>query len=225
MDDTVRVRRELQAAGRYLLANELAWGNAGNLSARTSADRLLVTASGTRLGELGDDDFVECPVDADETVSYPRKPSKEMPMHRAIYAARPEISAVLHAAPFYSTLVACAENVSIPGDLYVENMYYQERVARVPYRHPGSQALGDAVAAQATNANVLLLENHGVLVYDTSVSEALMGLHTLELTCRMIITARSAGLSLKPLPPETVRDFLTHSGYRPPRTWSEGSES
>ena len=220
MDDvTLSVRRALQAAGRYLLANELAWGNAGNLSARISVDRLLVTASGTRLGELGDDDFVECPVDADEPVSYPRKPSKEMPMHRAIYAARPEIKAVLHAAPFYSTLIACAEDVDIPDNLYVENMYYQQRIARVPYRHPGSQALGDVVAAQARGANVLLLENHGVLVYDTSISEALMGIHTLELTCRMIITARSAGLSFKSLPPETVRDFLDHSGYRSPRVW------
>ena len=64
------VQRELQAAGRYLLANELAWGNAGNLSARLEADTLLVTASGTRLGELSDDDFVVCPVDADEAVTY-----------------------------------------------------------------------------------------------------------------------------------------------------------
>ena len=110
--------------------------------------------------------------------------------------------------------------LQIPDNLYVENMYYQERVARVPYCHPGSQALGDAVAAQAGKANVLLLENHGVLVYDTSISEALMGLHTLELTCRMLIAARSAGVPLRALPPETVRNFRDHSGYRPPREWT-----
>ncbi len=221
--ETETIRRELQAAGRYLLANELAWGNAGNLSARVSPDYLLVTASGTRLGDLGDDDFVECPVDvSQETASapYPRKPSKEMPMHRAIYHARPEINAVLHAAPFYSTLIACAEAIDIPNNWYVENMYYQERVARVPYCHPGSADLGEAVAAQAAKANVLLLENHGVLVYDTSVSEALMGLHTLELTCRMLITARSAGIPIKPVNPEMAADFLQKSGYRAPRQWS-----
>ena len=50
--------------GRYLLQNDLTWGNAGNLSARISPDILLVTASGTRLGDLADDDFVECPVAA-----------------------------------------------------------------------------------------------------------------------------------------------------------------
>jgi ribulose-5-phosphate 4-epimerase/fuculose-1-phosphate aldolase len=219
MTDAETLRQELQTAGRYLLANELAWGNAGNLSARISPDRLLVTASGTRLGELADNDFVECPVDAANETIYTRKPSKEMPMHRAIYHARPEINAVLHAAPFYSTLIACAQDIDIPNDWYVENMYYQERVARVAYYHPGSTALGEAVAAQAAQANVLLLENHGVLVYDTSISEALMGLHTLELTCRMLITARSAGIAMEPLDRETVGEFLQKSGYRVPRQW------
>jgi L-fuculose-phosphate aldolase len=214
------LQQELQAAGHYLRENGLAWGNAGNLSARLGADQLLVTASGTRLGDLNDDDFVQCPVSATEVVTYPRKPSKEMSMHRAVYAARPEINAVLHAAPFYSTLIACTSAADIPANLYVENMYYQERIARVPYCHPGSQALGDAVAAQAAKANVLLLENHGVLVYDVSIAEALMGLHTLELTCRMWITARSANLPLNGLPSDTVRDFLDHSGYRPPRNWN-----
>ena len=219
-DNGDRIRQELQAAGRYLLANELAWGNAGNLSARISPEALLVTASGTRLGELADDDFVECPAVADSNTAYPRKPSKEMPMHRAIYAARPEISAVLHAAPFYSMLVSCAQDVEIPGNWYVENMYYQERVAFVPYHHPGSEALGHAVAEHAHRANVLILRNHGVLVYDTSISEALMALHTLEITCRMLITARSAGVPMQPVTPAAVQDFLHNSGYRAPRRWS-----
>src|SRR5687767_3923473 len=98
-------RRQLQSAGRYMLENELAWGNAGNLSARTDADHYIVTASGTRLGELADDDLVEVPLNPPAGYVYARKPSKEMPMHAAIYQQRPEIKAVLHASPFYSTLI------------------------------------------------------------------------------------------------------------------------
>ena len=211
-------RRELQAAGRYMLENGLAWGNAGNLSARLSATRGLITASGTRMGELSDDDFAEFAIGAGETPSGARKPSKEVPMHRAVYQARPEIGAVLHGSPFYSTLLACAGG-SLPGDLFVEDMYYLERVARVPYAQPGTQALGEAVGAQAPLANVLLLENHGVLVYDTSVREALMGLHTLEMTARMVVTARASGLNLQALPAETVAEFLERSGYRPRHQW------
>ncbi len=208
---------ELQAAGQYLLSHGLAWGNAGNLSARTGPDSYIITASGTRLGELASGDFAACQVGGPHGGAGPR-PSKERPMHEAVYAARPEVTAVLHAAPFYSTLLACAE-LEPPSNLFVETMYYLERTARVPYHHPGTVELGEAVAAQASRANALLLENHGVLVYDTSVREALMGLHTLELACRTVVEARAAGIALRGLPPEVERDFLTRSGYRPRRQW------
>lgn len=216
--DLNEARQGLQAAGRYLLENNLTWGNAGNLSARLGPDRYLITASGTHLGELQDDDFVECSFEGSQTGS--RKPSKETPMHRAIYEQRPEIGAVLHASPFYSTLFACTD-LPVPADLFIEDMYYLERVERVGYAHPGSATLGEAVRARARRANILLLENHGVLVYDTSIREALMGLQTLEMVCRMAVTARSAGLELRALPASTVTDFLAGSGYRPRREWPE----
>ncbi len=209
---------DLCAAGRYLFENGLTWGNAGNLSVRLGPELGLITASGTQLGTLADDDFAEFTWGSTPPGDNRRRPSKEVPMHRAIYATRPEIGAVLHASPFYSTLVACSD-VELRGDLFVENMYYLERVARVPYAHPGSAALGDVVREQALTANILLLDNHGVLVYDTSVKEALMGLHTLEMVCRMTLTAREAGVSLKGLPSTVVNDFLERSGYRPRRAW------
>jgi L-fuculose-phosphate aldolase len=81
--------------------------------------------------------------------------------------------------------------------------------------------LGKAVRAKVREANILLLNNHGVLVYDTSIQEALNGLHTLEMVCRMMIAARSASLELCSLPTVTVADFLDHSGYRTRREWPE----
>ena len=214
--DSNEVRRQLQSAGHYMLENDLAWGNAGNISARLGPDRYLITASGTHLGNLEDADFIECALDG--SFSGNRKPSKETPMHRAIYEERPEIEAILHASPFYSTLVACAD-VQVPADLFIEDMYYLERVEHVSYFHAGSRELGEAVRLKARHANILFLDNHGVLVYDTSIQEALMGLQTLEMVCHMAITARSAGLELRSLPASTVADFLTNSGYRPRREW------
>lgn len=203
-----------------MVVQGLTWGNAGNLSARVDDERFLITASGTRLGALEEGDFVLYPEPrpADTTCH----PSKEVPMHRAVYQTRPEANAVLHGAPFYSTLLACAKdepphNLFIEG-LFVEAMYYLERTARVPYHHPGSEALGEAVREGAKGANVLFLENHGVLVFDTSISEALIALQALEFACRMVITARGAGVALGGLPPSTIEDFL-ESGYKPRRRW------
>jgi L-fuculose-phosphate aldolase len=211
-------RKQLRETGKYMMNHGLAWGNAGNISARTDADRYLITASGTFLGELEDEDLIECSFTGGRINPVHHKPSKELPMHRAIYEVRPEINAVLHASPFYSTLIACSE-IRLPSDWFVETMYYLERVERVPYQHPGSEALGKAVKEKAKMANVLLLEHHGVLVYDTSVKEARMALQTLEMACRMLITAKSSGTELRSLNKDITRDFLEHAGYKPRREW------
>lgn len=211
------VRKQLQKTGKYLMDYELAWGNAGNISARVDEDHCLITASGTYLGELADDDFALCSLNG-EPEPGGKKPSKELPMHRAVYEERPEIGAVLHASPFYSMLIACSD-LNIPSNLFVETMYYLERVERVGYFHPGSDELAEAVREKAVHANVLLLENHGVLVFDTNLKEARMALQTLEMACKMLVTEQRSGIPLRPLAEETVEDFLTNAGYKPRRMW------
>ncbi|MDR6882593.1 class II aldolase/adducin family protein [Bacillus sp. 3255] len=215
------VWRQLQEAGRYMLNNGLAWGNAGNISARTTDDHYLITASGTDLGELSEHDFVECSLSQGTLAAASgKKPSKEVPMHQAIYELRPDVGAVLHASPFYSTMLACSDE-KIPSEWFVETMYYLERIERVPYFHPGSRELGEAVRDKACKANVLFLDNHGVLVYDKNVKEARMAMHTLEMACRMYVTAKSSGISLRKLPEDVVQSFLNESGYRPRRRFAE----
>ncbi|MBS4220896.1 class II aldolase/adducin family protein [Bacillus sp. FJAT-49711] len=209
-------RKQLQQIGSYMMKNHLAWGNAGNISARVSDNQCLITASGTYLGELRDEDFALCTLEGHILNS--RKPSKELPMHSAIYEERPDINAILHASPFYSTFIACSD-INVPSNIFVESMYYLEKVERVPYYHPGSADLGEAVRKKAKNANVLFLENHGVLVFDTSIQEARMSLQTLEMACRMILMAKTSNVELQPLPETTVNDFLLHSGYKPRRRW------
>lgn len=216
--DRTRIRTDLQAVGKWMIAQGLTWGNAGNISARSAPDSFLITASGTRLGELEPDDLVEVPIARDSAANSMRKPAKDTAMHRAIYTARPEINVVLHAEPLHSTLIACTD-LDIPVNWFVSGMYYLERVARVPYHHPGSDALGVAVEEKAHEANMLLLENHGALVYDTSLKEAIMGLETLEFACKMLLLARSAALTIGGLPSQTVTDFLENSGYKPRRQW------
>lgn len=213
-----KIRKELQHTGKYMMNYGLAWGNAGNISARTEDSRYIITASGTFLGELEETDLIECSLSGEVLDGNGRKPSKETPMHRAIYENRPEIGAVLHASPFYSTLVASSK-IDIPSNLFVETMYYLEKVERVPYHHPGSEALGKAVYEKAKSANILLLENHGVLVYDTTVKEARMALQTLEMACRMIITAYSSDITLTGLSQDIQTEFLEISGYKPRREW------
>ncbi|RJE83963.1 class II aldolase/adducin family protein [Paenibacillus sp. 1011MAR3C5] len=219
MPNASDIRKELQHTGKYMMQYGLAWGNAGNISARSEGDRYVITASGTFLGELDETDLIECDMSGAVYGTERKVPSKETPMHRAVYENRPEIGAVLHASPFYSTLVACSD-IEIPSNWFVETMYYLEKVERVPYYHPGSEALGEGVREKAKHANILLLENHGVLVYDTSIREARMALQTLEMACRMLVESQSAGIPMKGLSRDTEMDFLEKSDYKPRRNWN-----
>lgn len=125
---------------------------------------------------------------------------------------------MLHASPFYTTLIACSD-IKLPSNLFVETMYYLEKVERVPYCHPGSSDLGETVREKAKLANVLLLENHGVVVYDTTIWEARMSLQTLEMASRMLITSMAAKIDLQGLSQTVERDFLENAGYKPRRNW------
>ncbi|MDI1249833.1 MAG: class II aldolase/adducin family protein [Lacunisphaera sp.] len=207
----------LITTGRLLLDRKLAWGTSGNLSARTDADTMLVSASGTNMGELVAADLVPVRV-SDGTWSGLRKPSKEVPLHIGIYQQRPDARVVLHSSPHYTTLIACS-NETIPSQLFIETMYYLERVAWIDYAHPGSAELGAMVKAAARNAEVIMMRNHGVILFAESCGEAVMRLQTLEMACRMIVEAKAARITLGKIPNQIVREFLNSGRYKPCKPW------
>jgi L-fuculose-phosphate aldolase len=211
--DQVQISKQLIDAGKYLLANQLAWGTSGNISARLDDERMLITASGTKMGDLKPDDFALCNFETGLWEGN-RKPSKEVPMHTGIYQIRNDANVILHSAPFYTTLIASSEE-PIVSVLFVETMYYLEDVAYVDYFHPGTVELGEAVKEQAENGHVIILKNHGVILFDDSFSDAIMRLETLEMACRMIVTAKSAGIKLTKIPDQVVSDFLENARYKP----------
>ncbi len=214
----VKAIHELQRLGRQMLTDGLVWGNGGNISVRTGPESFLITGSGASLGDLQDSDFVECSLSGEVLRAAGRRPSKEAPMHGAVYAARPDVNAVVHSHPFYGLLMAvsCEE---VPASWFVENMYYLERVARVPYHHPGSKELAEAVGANAQKANLLILDNHGILALDTNLSEAYTAMQTFEITSRLYVASKAAGIAVPGLSPELVAEFLRESGYKPRREW------
>lgn len=206
----------MAAAGKAIMAKNLTWGTAGNMSIRIDAGHVLVTGSGTRMDSLAETDFTG--IDLATNMHTGCKPSKELPVHEAVYTACSWAGAILHASPPAATLFAIS-GAPIRNDLFVENMYYLQRIATVPYHHPGHAELAASVASVAATHNVIIMANHGVLIFDTTIEEALIGLEILEQTCRMQLDAAAAGQPLVGLPVKTVSDFLHHSGYKPTRQW------
>ena len=210
--------RALIDAGKWIAEKNMTWGSAGNMSIRLDENHVLITASGTRFDSLTEDSFTLYNLADDSWTG--GKPSKELPVHLAVYRNAPWAGAVVHASPFHTTLAA-STTLKVRNDLFVENMYYLQRMTRIPYAHPGSKELTAFVDGVAANANVILMKNHGVILYDTTMQEACAGLEVLENTCRMCLEAARAGIEMTPVDQETVQDFLLHSGYRKPRVWPD----
>ena len=207
---------ELIKAGKWIMEHRMTWGSSGNLSLKLDDGQVLITASGTRLGSLHADDFAICAPDGSWSG---RKPSKELSCHLAVYRSVPWARAVIHVSPYYTTLAASTD-LHLPNDLFIENMYYLQRITYVPYAHPGSTDLAESISKAAVENNVILMRNHGVMLYDEKLSEALCGIEVLENTCRMAVDAAHSGLRFQTVPPEQYQDFLLRSGYRPPRPWN-----
>lgn len=199
---------EMMIYGKALADRGLVWGQSGNISIRVDTDTFLVTAGGTDLSMMLDDDIIACRIESDEYEGL-RGPSMEVGLHRGIYRACKEANAVIHSQPFYATTVACSD-VEIRSDLLPEAMVYLGQVARVPYYHAGSKELADAVADEASDSRVLLLANHGVVCSGSSLSDAFLKTETLEFLCRIVVTARAGGMDLNYLGDETIRDFVDH---------------
>lgn len=203
-------KQEIIETGRWIMEKNLTWGTSGNISVR-EGDHIYVTASGTVIGDLHEEDITV--VDLEGKVLEGKKPSKETGMHLEVYRKRPEVAAVLHASPFWTTFAACT-TMEMKTDLFIESMYYDEKLLRVPYFHAGSSALAEAVSKVAEKTHVILMEHHGMLCYDRNLKECRSALEVTENVCRMNIMAQSAGIPLQELPKETVRDFLEGGYYK-----------
>ena len=79
-------------------------GTTANISFRCG-DSVWISRSGSCFETLAPEDFVE--VGLDGTILSDGKPSKELPLHLALYASDPTTRAVIHTHAPYSTLWSC----------------------------------------------------------------------------------------------------------------------
>ncbi len=200
----------LVAAGRLAGQRGLLWGTSGNMSARVAADRFIMTARGTMLDTLSQDDLILCGI-GDAPEETPTEASSEIQVHRRIYQLRADVQSVIHLSPPYATLAACT-NLDLPTDLIPEPVLYLGRIVRVPYIQPGSDDLGRAVAQGIGQESVVLMENHGAVTVGASVAEAFRRMEVLEFLARLLVTARNADLVPLGIGPDAA-DALYRSVY------------
>jgi L-fuculose-phosphate aldolase len=174
----------------------------GNVSLQDDNGDIWITPARVDKGNLTRADII-C-VRPDASVHGPHPPSSEFPFHEAIYAARPDLRAIVHAHPV--ALVAFSIGQRVPETrLFHQASHVCGEVGFAPYALPGSAALGENIARVfAAGHNCVVLENHGVVVGGDALAIAFQRFETLEFTAKTIIKARQLGDSVRYLNAEQV---------------------
>jgi len=163
----------------------------GNLSIRDDNGDIWITPARVDKGQLSPKDIV-C-VKADGEIVGPHPPSSEFPFHKAVYEARSDIRAVVHAHPMSLVAFSCAHRVP-DTKAFPEAWNTNGKIGFAPYGVPGSPDLGDKIALKFTEGfDSVILENHGVCCGGSTLQLAFKRFETLELCCKALIKASAIG--------------------------------
>lgn len=203
---------QLIKTGKQLKELGLTWGTSGNISGRFSEDCMYVSASGAKLSDLDEKDLVVTSINS-TSFEGDIKPSKEFPMHQRMYQSSMDINYIIHCSPFYITMVSCLDE-EISTNYFVESIHYLRKINWIDYYHPGTEELANAIENASQDSEIVMMKNHGVIVGSKTMEEAVMRLEVLEMTCRMIITAKNANVKLRPIDLSKVREFKDRDIYK-----------
>ena len=166
---------------------------AGNISARFGADAIAITPSGIPYRETTPDDIVVCALSDGAVVEGTCRPSSELALHRAVYAARPETGAVVHTHSPYATTLAVLRK-PIPAVHYVISRLGTSEVPVVDYASYGTQELAEnAFGGLIGTTKALLLANHGTLTLGSDLDEAALNARVLEILAAVYWRALAVG--------------------------------
>ncbi len=187
----IEQRQQIVEYGLKMIRSGLTTGSGGNLSILSATDDLIaVSPSGVDYHDVTDADVVI--VDrSGNVVDGSLKPSSELDFHLALYAARKEISAVVHTHSVYATTMACL-NWEIPAVHYLV-AFSGDKVPLAPYATFGTKQLADNIISSIGKYNAVLLANHGLVTVGSDINSCFNVAEEIELVARIYYQAKSVG--------------------------------
>lgn len=212
-----RLREEIVRYSHRLHRNGWVANHDGNLTARISDTHLLCTPTAVSKGDVQPGWLIV--VDGENNVvEGTRRAFSELQLHRAAYAARDDITVVMHSHPPTATGFAVA-GVPLAHPIMAEPVVsLGPEVPMVPYYRPGSPELTKAIGEALQRADVILLERHGVLSVGGSFEQAYLRMELVEHLAKIGLVAKQIG-AIRMLPASEV-EALSKKGRpksSPPR--------
>jgi L-fuculose-phosphate aldolase len=205
------LRQDMVRVGRLMWERGYVAATDGNLSARLSPDRLLVTPTGLSKGFLSTADPLVIRLDGKPVSTFMHqgrdwKPSSEILMHLQIYHQRPDVSAVVHAHPPLATAFSIA-GVSLARCVLPEVIVTLGGIPTAEYATPGTMEVPETINRFVQDYDAIILAHHGSLTLGRTLWEAYLRLEKVEHTAQITLAAQQLG-RVSTLSPQAV-DKLT----------------
>jgi ribulose-5-phosphate 4-epimerase/fuculose-1-phosphate aldolase len=210
-----KIREEICRLGRSLFDRGLTPGSSGNISVRLDDGGYMVTPTNASLGAL--DPARLSRLNADGKLASGDAPTKEVPLHTALYETRRTARAVVHLHSTHSVALSMLPEIDPRAALPPMTAYYLMKcgsTALVPYYRPGDPDVADAIKGLAGKYSSVLLANHGPVVSGETLEAAVFAIEELEETAKLYLLLR--GLNPRFLTPAQVEDLVKTFGISLP---------
>lgn len=173
------------SAARRLVANGMNRGSSGNISIRRERannmpDGFFITPSGIDPERISPEAI--CTMRMTGENENDGKPSSEWRIHRDIYAARPDVHAIVHTHSPFATTLACMQ-LEVPPFHYMIAVIGDNTIPCAPYALFGSQELSDAILATLEERYACLMAHHGMIALGHSLEHAMATAIEVESLC------------------------------------------
>ena len=206
-------RDQIVAIISRIYERSLTTTSGGNISIIDDNGDIWVTPAAVDKGSLRASDIML--VKRDGTIEGKHKPSSEYPFHKAIYEARPDIKAIIHAHPPALVSFSIAHQVPNPNVISQAKQICGS-IGYATYEIPGSRKLGERIGAEFVKGyKAVIMENHGTVVGGSNINDAFQRFETFEFCARTIIYGQKIG-KVKYLTDEQIQQFEAQAMTMPP---------
>lgn len=198
-----KLKTELIKISKKLTDKGMSPGYSGNVSVRYGR-YFLVTPSGFALDDLTEKDIVL--IDENfKVIDGKQKPSSESKMHLEIYKLRNDIKAIIHChAPKSSAFSAAG--IPLSEAILAENIYSLGPIPIAGYNTPSSDELAQDTASYFKEADIVLMQNHGVVLGAKDLKEAFYKMDTVEYFAEVYLYSKILG-GAKKLNPKQIKEI------------------
>ncbi len=209
----LKLREGIVAACLEMNRSGLNQGTSGNISLRCR-DGLLITPTSLPYDQMTPDDIVFLGMDG--RTEGQNQPSSEWRFHRDIMKAKPDVAAIVHAHPIYSTIIAIM-GLEIPPLHYMVAIAGGHTIPCAPYATFGTEELSDHAVAALKDRTACLLEHHGLIATGPTLDKAMWLAVEVETLARQFHGClQIGGPRLLPVEEiENVRQRMKTYGHRP----------